>query len=75
MSKETEKIGFCKFVDSSFIDPRTKKWKRRYFFHLVSADVVESSLPFNPGEMLKFTIQDQKVVIERVDWKGRGDQK
>lgn len=58
--------SISELVDSSFDNPRTKKRHKRFHIKL-EADIVESpEFPFKPGDKLLITVEDEKLIIEKL---------
>jgi len=55
-----------KLVDASFDSPRTKKRHKRYHIKLNTEFVECEEFPFKPNDELLISIEDGKLVMEKV---------
>ena len=55
-----------KLVDSSFDNPRTRKRHKRYHIRLNAEFIECEEFPFKPNDELLISIQDEKLVMEKV---------
>ena len=60
----TRSVG--EFIDSSYDNKRTKKRHKRFHIKL-ELDLVESpEFPFKPGDKLLITLENEKLMIEKL---------
>lgn len=59
----------AKFIDAGFIDKKTSLKKKRYYIHMDPSFVESKEFPFEPGQRLTAHIEDEKLVIEKLDWR------